>query len=115
MVTDYNGCTVTGTATVRPMNEICLIIPEAFSPNGDGYNDTWEIDHIHLYPDIQIKIFNRWGQKLWESPRGYAEPWDGRSNGTRLPIDSYHYVIDLNNGYTPIIGTVTIVYSSNDR
>ncbi|MRR23517.1 gliding motility-associated C-terminal domain-containing protein, partial [bacterium] len=114
-VTDYNECTVSGSALVRPMNEICLIIPEAFSPNDDGTNDTWEIDHKELYPDMEIKIFNRWGQKLWESPRGYPEPWDGRSNGVRLPIDSYHYVIELNNGYKPIIGTVTIVYSSNNR
>ncbi len=72
------------------------------------YNDTPQ-----LYPDLEIKIFNRWGQKLWESTRGYPEPWDGRSNGIRLPIDSYHYVIDLNNGSRPIIGTITIVYSSN--
>ncbi|MGE5350397.1 MAG: gliding motility-associated C-terminal domain-containing protein, partial [Actinomycetota bacterium] len=112
-VTDFNECSVTGTATVRPMNEICLIIPEAFSPNGDGYNDTWEIDHIQLYPDMQTKVFNRWGQKLWESPRGYPEPWDGTANGIRLPIDSYHFVIDLNNGSRPIIGTITIVYNSN--
>jgi gliding motility-associated-like protein/uncharacterized repeat protein (TIGR01451 family) len=112
-VTDYNECSVTGTATVRPMNEICLIIPEAFSPNGDGYNDTWVIDHTQLYPDLEIKIFNRWGQKLWESERGYEEPWDGRSNGVSLPLDSYHYIIDLNNGSRPIIGSITIVYSSN--
>jgi gliding motility-associated-like protein/uncharacterized repeat protein (TIGR01451 family) len=114
-VTDYNGCTVLGSTLVRPKNEICLIIPEAFSPNGDGYNDTWEIGNIELYPDMKINIFNRWGQKLWESEGGYPHPWDGRSNGVRLPIDSYHYVIQLNNDSKPIIGTITIVYSSNDR
>ncbi|MFZ2790587.1 MAG: gliding motility-associated C-terminal domain-containing protein, partial [Bacteroidales bacterium] len=114
-VTDYNGCTVLGSILVRPKNEICLIIPEAFSPNGDGYNDTWEIGNIELYPNMEIKIFNRWGQKLWESESGYPHPWDGRSNGSRLPIDSYHYVIDINNGSKPIIGTITIVYSLNDH
>jgi gliding motility-associated-like protein len=118
-VTDYNECTVTGSALVRPKNEICLIIPEAFSPNGDGINDTWDIEFYNpnielrtLYPNIEIKIFNRWGQKLWESPPGYPEPWDGRSNGVKLPIDSYHYTIDLGNGSRMLIGTVTIVYSS---
>ncbi|MFZ2286037.1 MAG: gliding motility-associated C-terminal domain-containing protein, partial [Bacteroidales bacterium] len=118
-VTDYNECTVTGSALVRPKNEICLIIPEAFSPNGDGINDTWDIEFYNdnidlrtLYPNIEIKIFNRWGQKLWESPPGYPEPWDGRSNGVKLPIDSYHYTIDLGNGSQMLIGTITIVYSS---
>jgi len=118
-VTDFNECTVTGSETVRPMNEICLIIPEAFSPNGDGINDTWDIEFYNanmdlsaLYPNIEIKIFNRWGQKLWESAPGYPEPWDGRANGIKLPIDSYHYTIDLGNGSRMLIGTITIVYSS---
>jgi len=116
-VTDYNGCMVTGTVLVRPKNEICLIIPEAFSPNGDGINDTWDISYYNekpleeLYPNIEIKIFNRWGQKLWESEPGYPEPWNGRSNGVKLPIDSYHYTIDLGNGSRLLIGTITIVYN----
>jgi gliding motility-associated-like protein len=120
-VTDYNECTITGSATVRPMNEICLIIPEAFSPNADGINDTWDIESYNenvdlsqLYPNLEIKIFNRWGQSLWQSERGYTEPWDGRSNGIKLPIDSYHYTIDLGNGSRLLIGTVTIVYNSRD-
>jgi gliding motility-associated-like protein len=120
-VTDYNECTITGSVTVRPMNEICLVIPEAFSPNGDQINDTWDIssyndnvDLSQLYPNLEIKIFNRWGQKLWESERGYPEPWDGRSNGVKMPIDSYHYTIDLGNGSKLLIGTVTIVYNSRD-
>ena len=37
------------------------------------------------------------------------QPWDGRSKGSLLPIDSYHYIIDLHNGTKPILGTVTIV------
>ena len=108
-VTDYNECTVTGSITVRPMNEICLIIPEAFSPNGDLINDVWNIGNIELYPDMMVKIYNRWGQPIWVSEPGYPVPWNGRSNGVRLPIDAYHYVIDLNNGYKAIMGTVTIV------
>ncbi len=118
-VTDFNQCTVTSSETVRPMNEICLIIPEAFSPNGDGINDTWDIafyndnmDLSALYPAMEVKVFNRWGQKLWESAPGYPEPWDGRMNGVKLPIDSYHYTIDLGNGSRMLIGTITIVYSS---
>jgi gliding motility-associated-like protein len=89
--------------------EACLVIPDAFSPNGDGINDVWNIKGIHLNPDATITVFNRWGQMLWRSERGYPVPWDGRSRGEDLPIDSYHYVIDLHNGLAPLIGAITII------
>jgi gliding motility-associated-like protein len=121
-VTDFNDCSITVSMLVRPKNEICLKIPEAFSPNGDLINDTWDIDAYNkyielsdLYPEIVIKIYNRWGQKLWESEPGYPEPWDGRSNGVKLPIDSYHYTIDLGNGSKLLIGNITIVYKSKEQ
>jgi gliding motility-associated-like protein len=108
-VTDNNRCTVTEGTHVGSLNEICLIIPEAISPNRDNINDVWNIGEIELYPDCEITIYNRWGQMLWKSERGYPTPWDGRSSGRRLPIDSYHYVIELHNGLKPFMGTVTIV------
>ena len=86
-----------------------LSISKAFSPNGDLINDVWNIGNAGLYPDMEITIYNRWGQQIWKSARGYPIPWDGRSRGADLPIDSYHYLIDLHNGTGPIIGTVTIV------
>lgn len=87
----------------------CLIIPEAFSPNGDLINDVWNIGNIEAYTSVEITVFNRWGQSVWKSGQGYFHPWDGKSNGANLPIDSYYYVIDLHNGSKPIIGNVTIV------
>jgi len=62
-----------------------------------------------LYPSMEIKIFNRWGELVWRSEKGYPKPWDGRSNGSALPLDSYHYIVDLHNGSKPFIGNVTIV------
>ncbi|HQE67625.1 MAG TPA: gliding motility-associated C-terminal domain-containing protein, partial [Bacillota bacterium] len=108
-VTDSNGCSVSDSIEIEPINESCLIIPNAFSPNDDNINDVWNIGMIHLYPQIEIKVFNRWGELLWKSEKGYPQPWDGRSKGVLLPIDSYHYIIDLHNGSKPIIGNVTIV------
>ena len=108
-VTDLNGCTVKDSITVESRNETCLVIPNAISPNGDLINDVWNIEMIELYPQIEIKIFNRWGESVWRSEKGYPQPWDGRSNGKQLPIDSYHYIIDLHNGSKPYIGNVTIV------
>jgi len=108
-ISDFNLCTVTVTVVIDPVNKFCLSVPEAFSPDGDGINDVWHINDIGYYPDIVITIYNRWNQMVWRSQRGYPEPWDGRSEGKKLPVDSYHYVIEVKNGLKPYIGTVTIV------
>jgi gliding motility-associated-like protein len=108
-VTDLNGCTKRDSMILEPLREICLVIPNAITPDGDLINDEWNIGMIELYPLVEIKIFNRWGELVWKSERGYPTPWNGRSNGTLLPIDSYHYIIDLNNGSKPYVGNVTIV------
>ncbi|MBE0666113.1 MAG: gliding motility-associated C-terminal domain-containing protein, partial [Bacteroidales bacterium] len=109
-VTDANGCSVTDSLTLEASNSLCVGIPNAFSPNNDGINDYWNINRITLYPGSEVIILNRWGEMVWKSEKGYPVPWDGRaSNGKALPVDSYHYAIDLNNGEKPIVGHVTIV------
>jgi len=108
-VTDMNGCSISDSIYLEPLNEICLIIPNAISPNGDDINDLWTIGEIELYPDIEVKIFDNWGILVWQSAKGYPQRWDGTSRGRKLPIDSYHYTIDLHNGTKPIIGSITIV------
>jgi gliding motility-associated-like protein len=108
-VSDLNGCSVKDSVYIEPEQGVCLIIPNAISPNGDLINDVWNIGYTSLYPQMEIKIFNRWGETVWKSAKGYPQPWDGRSNGSPLPIDSYHYIIDLHNGSKPLVGNVTIV------
>ena len=108
-VTDMDGCSIKDSVNVKPINETCLIIPNAISPNGDLINDVWNIGMKELYPKMEVIIFNRWGETIWRSERGYPRPWDGTSNGSSLPIDSYHYIIDLHNGSRPLVGNVTIV------
>ncbi len=108
-VTDANHCIVNDSVTMAPQYETCLSIPNAITPNGDNINDLWNIDKIDLYPKAEVKIFNIWGELLWRSDIGYSHPWDGRSKGALLPIDSYTYIIDLHNGSKPILGTITIM------
>jgi len=86
-----------------------LNIPNAFSPNGDGINDVWNIIGKEFFPGIEVTIYNRWGQVVWKSARGYPVPWDGRSRGKTLPVDSYHYLIELHDGTRSIIGNVTLL------
>jgi gliding motility-associated-like protein len=108
-VTDLNGCSAHNNIILNAISEACLVIPNAFSPNGDGINDIWNIKGIHLYPSAMITIYNRWGQILWRSERGYPVSWDGRSRDNALPVDSYHYFIDLHDRSKPLVGVVTIV------
>jgi gliding motility-associated-like protein len=92
------------TVTVLKMPEI----PNAFTPNGDGINDTWEIKNLKPYKDAAINIFNRNGQKVYSSI-GYNIPWDGRMNGGNLPVGVYYYIIDPKQGRKQVSGYVTII------
>ena len=107
---DFNGCVLSDSLLLMPINDICVGIPNAFSPDGDGINEFWNITRISFYSDAEVIILNRWGEMVWKSEKGYPDPWDGRaSNGKVLPMDSYHYAIDLHNGEKPIVGHVTII------
>lgn len=75
----------------------------AFSPNGDGTNETWIIDRIEFYPDNEVLIFNRWGDRLhrFEGYDNEEKVWEGKSsNGQALPAGTYYYVIKTGNGRT---------------
>lgn len=108
-VRDDNNCPVTDTVEVGSEQETCITIPNAISPNGDNINDVWNIDMIELYPEAEVRIYNRWGELVWASEKGYPAPWDGTSRGRKLPIDSYHYIINLHDGTKPVLGDVTII------
>jgi gliding motility-associated-like protein len=109
-VVDGNQCkSADMTVVLTDVDVDCLRIPNVFTPNGDGVNDTWEIVNIEMFPAAEVRIFNRWGQQLFSS-KGYAEPWDGSYRGHFVPAGTYMYVIDLFNDEEPYKGAVTIVY-----
>ena len=107
-VTDFNNCEEVDTFFVGSEPVTCLDIPTAFTPNNDSYNDTWEIKYLYLYPGASIKIFNRWGQLVYECKDG-CKPWDGTHNGKPLAFGPFTYIIDLNDGTDPINGVVTLI------
>ncbi|MBN2521508.1 MAG: gliding motility-associated C-terminal domain-containing protein, partial [Bacteroidales bacterium] len=109
-VTDNNNCSASDTLLVLPCSNP-LDIPTAFTPNGDGFNDTWVIDGIERFENAEVRVYNRKKVLVFESTGKY-EPWDGKAgNGRVLPVDSYHYVIDLKDPDLDIEqGFVTIVY-----
>ncbi|GAB3200942.1 hypothetical protein GCM10027293_22870 [Pontibacter aydingkolensis] len=104
--TSADGCVRTDEMTVRVLQR--LQIPNGISPNGDNINDVWLIKGVEDYPDITIDIYNRWGDKVYNS-RGYGNPWDGTRNGAPLPDGAYYYVIDTNKGRKPFTGSITVL------
>ena len=86
-------------------------MPTAITPNGDGVNDVWEIDKLASFNRAVVDIYNQWGNLIWRSEPGYPSPWDGRDmKGRLVPVDSYHFVIEFNNGSDEyFIGIVTVI------
>ena len=86
-----------------------------FTPNGDGVNDYWKILNSDEYSDIEVYIYNRWGQLVFHSKHyGIDEDnrWYGKSmkNGKDLQIGTYYFIMKPNNTFQePTKGTVTIV------
>ncbi|MEA3449219.1 MAG: gliding motility-associated C-terminal domain-containing protein [Bacteroidota bacterium] len=109
---DANDCPQNSDAiliSLAESDEDCIKVPAAFSPNGDGFNDTWQIDHLELYRSVLIQIYNRWGQMLYEA--GWNDDfWDGTYNGKPVPTGAYVYFIDFGDNKTkPQTGTVTVI------
>jgi hypothetical protein len=73
--TSIDGCVADDTVRIIVLNE--LIIPNVFSPNGDGVNDKFVIENIEKYSGATVDIFNRYGQRLMRYVGGYTSPWDG--------------------------------------
>ncbi|WP_276498210.1 gliding motility-associated C-terminal domain-containing protein [Pontibacter litorisediminis] len=106
-VKDSRGCTATTTFVIEGQGDID--IPNGFTPNGDGINDTWVLKNLpSLFPGNRVTVYNRWGSEVFSS-RGYSKPWDGTYKGKRLPDGTYYCIIELGDGSAPIKTSVTIM------
>jgi len=86
-----------------------IIIPNAFSPNGDGINDKWNIEPLDLFNDADLQVYNRYGQLVFRN-KGYIKPWDGTRNGTPMPVGTYYYILNLKlKNEKPMTGQITIL------
>ncbi|UOE48244.1 gliding motility-associated C-terminal domain-containing protein [Mucilaginibacter sp. SMC90] len=85
-----------------------IIVPNTFTPNGDGYNDTWFIPGLLSYTNCTVNVYNRYGAMMYRSV-GYQHPWDGTSSGKTVPAGAYYYVIDTKSSSGKISGEVTVL------
>lgn len=84
-----------------------LDIPNAFTPNGDGINDNWNIPAIGVHPAFEIRVYGRFGQLVYFA-KNAMQPWDGRLKGSPLPMGVYFYQINLN-GERNVKGSIMLI------
>jgi gliding motility-associated-like protein len=105
-VTTTDGCQGSGSITVDVFKQI--VVPNTFTPNGDGINDTWDIKGLDYFPGSTVEVYNRAGALIFHS-NGYPVPWDGKFQGKMLPVDTYYYIIDPKNGKPKLSGYIAII------
>ncbi len=111
VATTAAGCQVTGQVNVSVRQKI--MVPNAFSPNGDGMNETWEIRTLEAYPTARVEVYDRWGTRVYDKVR-YTSEWNGTYGGRPLPVSTYYYVItlpeDILGQGKKLTGSVSIVH-----
>jgi gliding motility-associated-like protein len=102
-VTNEYGCTSTDEIEVI----VDMGIPNFFTPNADGYNDTWEIPFLTVEPEAKISVFDRFGNLLirYKAAEG---GWNGISSGREMPTGTYWYIIEVPGIDKPFKGSVTL-------
>ena len=113
---DVAGC-LSPVSTINITIDNCaVIVPTAFTPDGDLNNDTWEIPGLDAsYPNNIVRVYNRWGNLIFEHVSSLTTPysgnqWDGTYKGNMMPVASYYYVIETLDSETEVLkGTVTII------
>lgn len=107
---DCQGPSQVASITVQACD---IVIPTAFTPDGDSFNDVWQILWIDtVYPKNAVSVYNRLGNLIFESKKGFYadQPWDGTFNEQQMAIGSYYYVIEFNDpGTENKTGIVSIV------
>ncbi|TFH38950.1 MAG: T9SS type B sorting domain-containing protein, partial [Bacteroidia bacterium] len=109
-ITDANGCEEQIFITVGVIGYNCVVVPEVITPGVvDGKNDEVIIKNIDMFPEAEIKIFTRWGKLIFSAKNLADNRWNGTYEGKLMPVDSYHYILDLKDGSKPLTGTITII------
>jgi len=111
-VTDRNGCSVYDTVTVDAhiSSTAMLVLPNSFTPNGDGHNDCFGIQRWGRVELREFSVYDRWGVRVFNT-KNPAECWDGTYKGQMQPAGGYAYVIQAKTvcGFVTRTGTVMLI------
>lgn len=95
-VTETGGCTDTTWIGMSVLECPPPIPSQVMTPNGDGSNDMWVIANINLYPENEVFIFDRWGQRVYHK-KNYdnVDGWEAKYVGSNLPVSTYFYILEV--------------------
>ncbi|HJT74713.1 MAG TPA: MBG domain-containing protein, partial [Chitinophaga sp.] len=108
-ITNNEGCSVTKEITITVKDDYQLEATNILTPNGDGKNDLWIVKNIDMYPQNEVKIYDRAGRLIYRQ-QGYTNNWNGTVNGQRLAEGTYYYIIDLGDNKPKFKGFITIIH-----
>ena len=101
-----HGCLNQDETSIKVVQDI--FIPNAFTPNGDGKNDSWKIPFLDPSFEAEVTVANRYGQLVYHS-KGATVVWDGTVNGKQQPAGTYVYIVEMKTGNFKRMGTITLI------
>ncbi|MFJ7821660.1 MBG domain-containing protein, partial [Pedobacter suwonensis] len=107
-VTNASGCISSASITIKINEDYKLVANNILTPNGDGINDTWFVQNIDMYPNNEVRIFDRNGREMY-SKKSYDNSWNGTIGGNDLAEGTYYYIITYGPNKLVQKGFITII------
>ncbi|RBL88862.1 Ig-like domain-containing protein [Chitinophaga flava] len=108
VITNLAGCSVRKQIDITLEDDFKVTGTNILTPNGDGINDNWVVKNIDMYPDNEVKVFDRAGRLVFQA-RNYNNTWNGTVNGQPLSEGTYYYIITVGQNIKTFKGYITIV------
>jgi gliding motility-associated-like protein len=105
--TTPEGCTATDAMRITPVT--AFYVPDAFTPNADGLNDTWQIPSIDPAMEAVVTVYNRFGEPVYTAANTVVK-WDGTLRGQPQPAGIYIYKVQFGKKNRPLLkGTIKLI------